>query len=174
MKIELKNFKHAAFASQETMCFRATIYVDGAMMGTIENQGNGGASMIYCSPTTPNALELREKAEKYCESLPPYIVNGMSLEMDLEFFCELLAGNITVAKDLKAKLKNKILFTKPNDENMYTASLDKGQKLTMVILEQYQSKNPTFQILNLMPFDKALQEYSGTKYEPLYSQGVAV
>ena len=172
MKIELKNFKHAAFASEETMCFRATIYVDGVKTGEIENQGNGGASTIYCSPTTPNALELREKAEKYCESLPPYDIDGMSLEMDLEFFCELLAGNEVAKKKLKADLKNKIVLTKPNDPGVYTKSLNKGYKgkLTTAIIEKYQSDNPTFKVLNLMPFDKALQEYSGEKYKPLYSQ----
>ena len=29
MKIKIKNIKYAAFQSQETHCFEATVYVDG-------------------------------------------------------------------------------------------------------------------------------------------------
>ena len=32
-RIALKKFKHAAFASRETLCFTATIYLDGREVG---------------------------------------------------------------------------------------------------------------------------------------------
>jgi len=35
MKIELKNIKHSEFASQETNCYQATIYIDGTIFGDI-------------------------------------------------------------------------------------------------------------------------------------------
>ena len=35
MKIELKNVQYAAFASEETNCFEATIYVDGIFAGAL-------------------------------------------------------------------------------------------------------------------------------------------
>ena len=42
MKITLKNIKYAAFASQETSCFEATIYLDGKRLCIVSNEGRGG------------------------------------------------------------------------------------------------------------------------------------
>jgi hypothetical protein len=41
-KVTIKNLKYAAFASQETSCFEATIYVDGKRFCTARNEGHGG------------------------------------------------------------------------------------------------------------------------------------
>ncbi len=43
MKIELKNVKHSEFASQETDCFEATLYIDGKRSGRVWNDGQGGS-----------------------------------------------------------------------------------------------------------------------------------
>lgn len=40
--IELKNLKVAEFASEETTCYEATVYVDGARFCVASNQGQGG------------------------------------------------------------------------------------------------------------------------------------
>jgi hypothetical protein len=42
MNIELKNVKHSEFASHETNCFEATIYVDGKKAGEAHNNGCAG------------------------------------------------------------------------------------------------------------------------------------
>ena len=39
MKITLKNVKYSEFASQETYCFEATIYLDGKKAGQVRNDG---------------------------------------------------------------------------------------------------------------------------------------
>ena len=41
-KIELKNLKTAEFASEETHCFEATVYLDGKRFCIASNQGHGG------------------------------------------------------------------------------------------------------------------------------------
>ncbi len=41
-KITLKNFKHAEFASHETTCFEATVYVDGKIFCMASDEGQGG------------------------------------------------------------------------------------------------------------------------------------
>lgn len=38
----LKNIKIAEFASEETWCFEATLYVDGKKIGRVSNDGHGG------------------------------------------------------------------------------------------------------------------------------------
>jgi len=46
-RIALKKFKHAAFASRETLCFTATIYLDGREVGDVHSDGNGGEACLY-------------------------------------------------------------------------------------------------------------------------------
>ena len=45
--LTLKNIKHAEFASQETHCFEATIYLHGKPAIKVENDGRGGADNHY-------------------------------------------------------------------------------------------------------------------------------
>lgn len=46
-EITLKGFKHAAFASQETLCFEATVYIDGKKAGHARNDGCGGCTYVH-------------------------------------------------------------------------------------------------------------------------------
>jgi len=38
--IELRGIKRTAWASEETHCYQATLYVDGEKWGTVSNQGH--------------------------------------------------------------------------------------------------------------------------------------
>jgi hypothetical protein len=42
-KLEVKNVTYNKRLSEETMCYTATIYIDGEKMGTASNRGNGGS-----------------------------------------------------------------------------------------------------------------------------------
>ena len=46
-RITLKNLKHAQFASLETHCFNATIYLDGERAFKASNEGSGGANEYF-------------------------------------------------------------------------------------------------------------------------------
>ena len=50
MKLELKNIKHTEWASQETHCFQASLYVDGKAVAIIGNDGQGGCDYEYDHP----------------------------------------------------------------------------------------------------------------------------
>ncbi len=63
MKIELKNIKHAAFASEETYCFSASVLIDGVKEGEVSNDGHGGSHRWH-----PWALAA--KVEKHAKTLP--------------------------------------------------------------------------------------------------------
>lgn len=47
VQITLKNVKYAAFASEETPCFEATVYVDGKRFCKVRNDGHGGCDDYY-------------------------------------------------------------------------------------------------------------------------------
>ena len=44
--IELRGIKRTAWASEETHCYQATLYVDGEKWGTVSNQGHGGCDVV--------------------------------------------------------------------------------------------------------------------------------
>jgi hypothetical protein len=54
LNIELKKVRFAAFASEETSCFDAEVWVNGKKEGTAHNQGHGGPTDI-----SPDALSTR-------------------------------------------------------------------------------------------------------------------
>ena len=52
----LKNVKTCEWASEETTCFEATLYMDGKSIGRVHNEGCGGAH-FYDFRTTDNSLD---------------------------------------------------------------------------------------------------------------------
>lgn len=63
MDIKLKNVKHSEFASHETDCFQASVYIDGKKAGTVINDGQGGPN--YYEPH-----RLYETLSNYCDVIP--------------------------------------------------------------------------------------------------------
>jgi hypothetical protein len=47
MKIELKAIKYSDFASHETNCYTAKIYIDGRLFALVSNDGRGGSDDVY-------------------------------------------------------------------------------------------------------------------------------
>jgi hypothetical protein len=43
----IKNLKYAEFASDDSLCFTATLYLDGKRFCTVSDNGNGGATDYY-------------------------------------------------------------------------------------------------------------------------------
>ena len=52
----LKNVKICEWASEETTCFEATLYIDGKSIGRVHNEGCGGAH-FYDFRTTNDSLD---------------------------------------------------------------------------------------------------------------------
>jgi hypothetical protein len=155
MNIELKNVKHSQFASHETNCFEASIYIDGKKAGTAENSGQGG-----CTSISPNTLYHTIKA--HTDTLPPTMYHGMTLEQTPDGLIDDMLTEWLYARDLKKAMTKRIVFTRKG-KMMETTSMP-PDKLAPFL------KNPSLakildadQVLNFLPFDAALQ---------LYRQGV--
>jgi hypothetical protein len=67
MKIELKNLKINLEFSEETIMFKADVYVDGVETAYANNDGHGGCTNYH---PYEGKRELLKKAERYAESLP--------------------------------------------------------------------------------------------------------
>ena len=76
MKITLKNIKHSEFASHETHCFEASIYIDGKRRATVSNCGQGGCNDEHWDDRT-----VMDAVYDYVKTLPPVEVEWSDAEL---------------------------------------------------------------------------------------------
>ena len=139
MKIELKNIKYAAFASQETSCYEATIYIDGVRVGTVENNGHGGCDHIH-----PHAVEQR--------------INEWAAPDDAEIIFAKLLNLWLQERDLKRAMSRRILFRRDGrllETNAHSAAELKARLGQTDLAEKLRAEV----ILNLLPFADASAIY---------------
>lgn len=116
MKIELKSVKINLTFSEETIMFKADVFVDGVKTAYAENDGRGGCT--YYSPYE-GKRELLKKAEEFCLSLPKVRVEEYDFEydMNLEHFIDNLIDEELKKKEqkkLEKKMLDTIMWGKPN------------------------------------------------------------
>lgn len=82
-RVEIKDLQYCDFASQETPCYSASVHIDGALAGTVSNDGQGGASCYM-------PADLRERVDRLARQQPP-LDTGEALEvMDGDTFLAVL------------------------------------------------------------------------------------
>lgn len=152
-KIEVRNLKHAPFASEETHCFEASVYVDGKRFCTASNDGHGGPDLY--TPIKPNqtAKELHQEIERIGKQLP----NEDGYDFDAHTRFEVAVGDAVnhalIAKDLKRDMKKKVVFIHDGKVLEINAGDQlEGRK------QQIRTKYPGAQILNDLPIDEAVTE----------------
>lgn len=164
MKVELKNLKHSEFASHETNCFEATIWLNGKRAFFAQNDGHGGAD--YYAP-----LENQDRSEfngllndliNHCLTLPKWGAE-FGGEDSMDVTPEILIGNIVNdmldAKKLKKSLKKKVLFI--NENGIYQTGYRGNRKVDQNLIDMVKEKNPDSIILNCLAFNEALDLYRG-------------
>src|SRR3546814_1783327 len=72
-RIALKNLKVAQFASEETLCFTATVLFDGVAIAQARNDGRGGATFVHA--LEGKAAQLSD-AGQFAKGLPPVRFEG--------------------------------------------------------------------------------------------------
>jgi hypothetical protein len=134
MNIELRRIAYSARLSQETAAFSADVWIDGVKVGTAENNGHGGQTMVFISPP-----ELYAKADAYAKSLPPTVypardgMESFSSPSSLDGLIDDLLGKYLDEKDTKAQYKRwcktKVCFRLKGDkaDEWRTMKLDGGK-----------------------------------------------
>jgi len=146
MKIELRSIKHAKFASQETPCFDAKLYVDNILHAHLFNEGHGGGNHVEWIKNTPHN-------EKEIET---------HIEDDLETWS---FGEVYKAEDkkrFKRELTKNILYVNEKGELFTSTYKRNGKKISITseVVESFKKKNPQVKtIYNEMPFEKAFDHY---------------
>ena len=117
MKLELKNIKHANWASEETQCYDAVLYVDGDPFLMVSNEGRGGADRDDQDPRFKGDFpskygELRE----YCREA--YKFKGFRdtwINGSIELACHTLLEDHLESKFYKKVLKQ-VCFVDDNGD----------------------------------------------------------
>lgn len=151
MQITLKNVKYSEFASQETYCFEATIYLDGKKAGQVRNDGQGGCNFYY-----PHSIE--EAINAHAVTLPPVASGGITLNHDADWLIMDLMAEWLITRDLKRALSKKVLFTNSGGAIMETKTMPK-ERLAFVLSKPEKYFETAVKILNLLPFAEALALY---------------
>ena len=154
MKLELKNIKHTSWASEETHCYQASLYVDGEAVAIVSNDGHGGCDRDYAHPKFKG--EYRSKMEEVHESFSVshhplhfsyenadgVMIHGSSPQT-LEGWCCDAVNDWLSARELKSKLKKQFLF-------------QFADKVGVFAHKDRPSRAHKATILNDLPFDEAL------------------
>ena len=83
MKIEIKNLVYSERLSEETLNFKADIYVNGVKTAYANNEGHGGPTNYRAYPHDAN--ELLKKAEAWAASQPPVKSEELKFEFPMTF-----------------------------------------------------------------------------------------
>ena len=115
MKIALKNVKTCKFASQETKCFEASLYIDGKRVAVVGNSGTGCPNYYHFKDR-----ELEQKFYSYCRGLPPVEVEFGGVAYKLKNNADMVIGKIVdemeLQKEYKRMCKKGVVFKLKKDE----------------------------------------------------------
>lgn len=160
-KIELKNVKHAGFASQETDCFEASVYIDGVRAGTVSNEGHGGANRYQ-----PH--DLQTKLDEHGKTLPPIEAYGEAMPQTADILIGELFSDFLAAKDIKRICKNRVMFIR-DGRIMQTKTLTPQVLAQALSAPEATSKQlKADKILNGLPLEEAIR-----LFRDVYKKGAA-
>lgn len=162
LKVELISVKYAEFASEETPCFHADIYIDGEKAGTVGNEGRGAANR-YWPPVIKEQLDGYAKTlpNKICEWLDEKTGKPQVLEQDADLLVDSLLDEWLLRRDLKRTFAKRILFTKKGCPGIFeTEPFQKARLMSLLADINLMSKiKGCEKILNLLPIDEAVTLY---------------
>jgi len=164
VKITLKNIKYAKFASEETPCFKATIYIDGKRTGTVWNNGHGGSNSY--SP-----WELESWLTAYGKTLPPLLCEFLDdtgqpakVAIDADMLINRVLEDEMLMRDMRRNLKTRVLFTR-GAEVLETKKQPAAQIAAWLANPKILTLFKADKVLNLMPESEAFLIYKGQTNE---------
>lgn len=123
-RITLSSLKVAEFASEETLCFSATVLFDGKPIAHASNDGHGGSTFLR-PLQDPDARDRLREAEVFAKSLPPDVTDypdpndnarKMTIEITLDYLVDCLAEQQHVDRKVRSlfnrDMNSKVLFFK--------------------------------------------------------------
>jgi hypothetical protein len=148
MKIEVRNVKEVKSMSEETMCFTATVVIDGAVVGTVRNDGRGGAHM-YSPPA------IADRLEEHAKTLPPMILDGHPVPHNADSALNEVVLDFLTRRDLRRSFTHKVMWETTDGRVFETRRLPAGTDVR-AMAERYATRPGVRTVLNLIPEDEAV------------------
>jgi len=150
MKIEIRNLKFSAFASQDSNCFQGTIYIDGKKEGDVRNDGHGGSPIF-------NPPSLTRKLAEHAATLPHICVLDRLIPVTASYLIEDMVEKMLRERDLKKRLTKHVMFTIAGKAGVFQLRAMKADVLrTTLENKALLAKLGADKILNLLPLEEAL------------------
>lgn len=154
MQIEIRNLKHMPSLSEETNCYTADVYVDGAKTFSVSNRGHGGSTDFHPYGARFNEVNAWVKA-----NVAPIMDYGDPLEVDLELHVDLLVEEAIALKEMRRLMKKKVLIA--DGAEVKTLSV-KGMTVEQVLAHPGLPKQVKGGVvLNTLPEAEALKRFRG-------------
>ena len=167
MNLEMKSIKHSNFASQETYCYQAVVYLDGKPFADVSNDGHGGCDYVHPHDKSPltkvkGAWNKKfQEIEEYFASLPKndvgvYDWQPEGFDQKFEYWCAEQVENFLHKRDMKKAFKKyKIVRRKCDKEGkVYMFNHPHDHKSTAITYRW-----PDAVILNDLPEAEALDHW---------------
>lgn len=157
MKITIKNIKYSAFASEETHCFQATVYVDGKRAFGVKNDGHGGPDDYFSVDDRPMSDIWKQiKAIDAEVGKETYEFHGTTLKRSLEGkVCELV-NEWHRMREAKKTLK-KIAYIGKGGAVYTLPAKYKPTEKNLEGVQQAKWWRKSYQLLNTMPIEKVME-----------------
>ena len=150
--MELKNLSHNVTFSEETHCFKASIYINGKRMFSASNGGNGGSNFYSPSDFGKGKEAFEESMAIAREEAKQYTLKKIELGEDLQWaidafgdgksdelidwlIADLINEQLTL-KEMRKTLKKKVTVYDPKSNDIWHLGRDKP---TDEILEKYKN-----------------------------------
>ena len=158
MKIELKNINHSEFASHETFCYEANLYVNGKPFAHVSNDGQGGADYLYRDDRFLDG-EAWNKCHAllkiHCADKFRWTMGDGWIEGSIETACHELMTDYLIRKDLNKALKEPCYL-----DNNQIVSYNVSSKRPKIFDQlRRQLKKPELVFLNELPKDEAFKMF---------------
>ena len=125
MNLEMKAIKFSEWASEETYCYQANVYLDGKPFAMVSNDGHGGCDREYShNKFKGDYRATMKKVNEYFKSLPKRDVGKYDwapegFDQDFEGWCHEQVTNFLYKKEVKSALrKHKVVYRKNDDGKM--------------------------------------------------------
>ena len=158
MKIELKNINHSEFASHETFCYEANLYVNGKPFAHVSNDGQGSADYLYRDDRFLDGeawSKCYALVKIHCADKFRWTMGDGWIEGSIETACHELMGDYLIRKDLNKALKEPC-YLDGNQIVSYNVSSKRPKIFDQL---RRQLKKPELVFLNELPKDEAFKMF---------------
>ena len=156
MKLELKNIKHSEFASHETFCYEANLYVNGKPFAHVSNDGQGSADYLYRDDRFLDGEawnKCHALVKIHCADKFRWELGDGWREGSIETACHELMTDYLIRKDLNKALKEPCYL----DGNQIVSYNVSSKRPNIFDQLRRQLKKPELVFLNELPKDEAFK-----------------